>query len=111
MNISCHSILMPLFAGFLYYYFDVRLVFLNIFFLCDFLCASLDQCNILGLWAGKKSSLICNLNLQNLLVLAAKCGKLFIFLWQNLGFEMAIFRDARLMCWAFFCEILTFLEN
>ena len=47
----------------------------------------------------EKSSLISTLNLQNLSIFMAKCGKFFYFcgkIWQNLGFQMAIFHDARL---------------
>ena len=43
-------------------------------------------------------SVISKLNLQNLAIFIAKCGKFFYFcgkIWQILGFQMAIFRDAR----------------
>ena len=67
---------------FWYSCFDIRLMFLIIFLsdmhLSDFLCVSLDQCNIPGL-SWKKSSPISNLNLRNLAIFAAKCGKLFYF--------------------------------
>ena len=61
---------------------DTRLMFLIIFLLDmhlgGFLCASLDQCNFLGL-RRQKSSLISKLNLQNLAILTAKCGKFVNF--------------------------------
>ena len=48
-----------------------------------------------------KSFSISTLNLQNWSIFMAKCGKflyfcgkMFRFLWQNLGFQMAIFHDA-----------------
>ena len=46
--------------------------------LSDFLCASLDQCNIFRA-STKKTSLISKLNRQNLANFTAKCDKFFYF--------------------------------
>ena len=71
--------------------------------LSDFLCASLEQCNILGLRELKKGSLISKLYLQNLAILRQNVTNFsmfvanFIFLWQNLakfGLSNGNFRDA-----------------
>ena len=62
----------------------MRLMFLIIFFLSDmhlsdFLCASLDQCNIPSLLERKKSYPISKLNFQNLANFTTKRGKFFFF--------------------------------
>ena len=59
--------------------------------LSDFLCASLDECSIPGLREQKKSDAISKLNLQNLAIFMAKCGKFGNFLWQNLAIFVAKF--------------------
>ena len=61
------------------------IIFLPDMHLSDFLCASLDQCNFLGL-RRQKSSLISKLNLQNLAIFTAKfsyfSGKIWDLKWQ-----------------------------
>ena len=49
-----------------------------------FLSASLDRFNILGL-RDRKLTLKRKLNLQNLAIFMAKCGKFDNFVWQNLA--------------------------
>ena len=84
-------------------------------YLSEFLCASFDQCNIPGLRTRKKSP-IDKLNLQTLAIFAAKCGKFFNFFvkifgktWQNLGFQMSIFRDASFVWWWCFGVVVVFV--
>ena len=91
------------------------------------MCASLGQCYIPGLREQKKIIRLFNL-ICKICFFLAKCGKFFYFcgkiwrfLWQNLGFQMAIFHDARLYkkcnerpfstniaerCWCLFSQIL-----
>ena len=47
--------------------------------------ASLDQFNIPSLQEQKKSSPICELNLQNLAIFTVKCGK-FVYLVANFAY-------------------------
>ena len=57
------------------------IIFLSDMHLSDFLCASLDQCNILGPLEQKKSSLaICTLKCGKFFSLF--CGKICDFKWQ-----------------------------
>ena len=77
------------------------IIFLSDMHLNDFLCALLI--NVIFRASGNDKKFSNNtLNLQNLSIFMATCGKffyfcgkIFIFLWQNLGFQMAIFHDAR----------------
>ena len=55
-----------------------------------------------------KSSPISTLNFQNLSIFMTKCGKFFYFcgkIWQNLGFEMSIFNDARTILKKCYCKV------
>ena len=98
--------------------------------LSDFVCASLGQCYIPGLREQKKIirlfNLICKIcffwqNVANFSIFVAKFGDFCGKIWQNLGFQMAIFHDARLYkkcnerpfstniaerCWCLFSQIL-----
>ena len=86
----------------------IRLMFLIIFLsdimhLTNFLCSFLI--NVIFRASGNDKMFSYNtLHLQNLSIFMATCGKffyfcckIFIFLWQNLGFQMAIFHDASKM--------------
>ena len=71
---------MPLIGGFGTLVLMFLIIVLSDMHLSDFLCASLDQCNIMGAFGNKKSSPISKLNKQNLTIFTAKCGKFFYFL-------------------------------
>ena len=72
--------------------------------LSNFLCASLGHCYIPGLREHKKVIRLFNLfanfgnffwqNVANFSIFVAKCGDFCGKIWQNLGFQMAIFHDA-----------------
>ena len=86
---------------FWYSCFDARLMLLIIFLsdMSDFFCASLDQCNIQSLQKQQNVHQLINLICEILQLLQQNVANFSIFLWQNLanlGFQMAIFRDAKL---------------